>query len=766
MYRAIKIFRNLSFLLIILLFTTNETYSNLLRVPDQYETIQSAIDSSIVGDTVLISPGTYYEQLLINEHGLTLAGEFIFDEDSLTIVETIISGDNSYRPLTIISTGDDPVNIVGISIVEGFMTGGGENKGGGVRADSCLLNISYCLIKDNNAQYTAGIWTHESEVFVNYSLFMANSSPGEAGGLLCLYCSSILVEDNLFVDNSGGAGGGMVSKESPGTIRRNKFLNNSSSMTGGGLSIGSGNIVIRDNDFIENTAESTGAGLFVWSNDTSFQATIPIEENRFIRNVAGTIEDDHIGMGGGLAVLENSQHVDIEDNLFYENQAFSLGGAMYICDTVSVHDNLFIRNTSPRASVIYAVGVNDERPVVNVTSNIIYGNTPNDFENDIYYGAIISRQSGTLYVTGNDFYNNPTFAAGMLQDNRNNGILLISDNYWGHPSGAYHSDDNPMGRGDSVDSRLEIFPYSSAPINDFLPIEALTLESPADSLMTNQSPIIFTWNPAVFRDGEFEISYSFELVPEDDDPIIYNAGTDTFLTLENLELEIDYRWTVYVELDTLPAVYANEMRHLFFFDERYTPQPFNLISPDNEADLNDSSMQFSWTTAHDMTTDEQVNYRVELGLYAEFLEYETHESGLDTSIELSGEIIDDFSFWRVRAVDLEGHQTYSTEIRSFHYTAVNQPSFRKIPDTWEISSVYPNPFNKMVQITIGTPEPTFLTIEVYDLLGRNVATLADNEVSLGYHRYSWIANGSTGVYLLKAYSGSGWGETRKLLMIK
>jgi len=68
----------------------------VIRVPDNYATIQKAIDVAFEGDTVFVASGTYYENVWINKEGLTLVGE----DMSSTIIQgaeyVVVAADNVY----------------------------------------------------------------------------------------------------------------------------------------------------------------------------------------------------------------------------------------------------------------------------------------------------------------------------------------------------------------------------------------------------------------------------------------------------------------------------------------------------------------------------------------------------------------------------------------------------------------------------------------------------------------------------------------------
>ena len=64
-------------------------------------------------------------------------------------------------------------------------------------------------------------------------------------------------------------------------------------------------------------------------------------------------------------------------------------------------------------------------------------------------------------------------------------------------------------------------------------------------------------------------------------------------------------------------------------------------------------------------------------------------------------------------------------------TSVSEVS-AQTPRTYELAQNYPNPFNPTTQITYALPAPSHVTLEVYDVLGKRVALLVDDEMPAGY----------------------------------
>ncbi|MDP6853690.1 MAG: T9SS type A sorting domain-containing protein, partial [Candidatus Marinimicrobia bacterium] len=88
------------------------------------------------------------------------------------------------------------------------------------------------------------------------------------------------------------------------------------------------------------------------------------------------------------------------------------------------------------------------------------------------------------------------------------------------------------------------------------------------------------------------------------------------------------------------------------------------------------------------------------------------------------------------------------------------------PEAISVDSAYPNPFNPSTNLSFGLPADADVTIQVYNLQGRVVATLAEGYMNAGYHSVTWNAdNFSSGVYFVKVTAGS-FSNTQKLLLVK
>ncbi len=97
-------------------------------------------------------------------------------------------------------------------------------------------------------------------------------------------------------------------------------------------------------------------------------------------------------------------------------------------------------------------------------------------------------------------------------------------------------------------------------------------------------------------------------------------------------------------------------------------------------------------------------------------------------------------------------------------TAVSAAS--PLPARYDVLPNYPNPFNAMTVIGLALPQASHVKVEVFDLLGRSVGILFDDNLPAGRHDVTWDASSQTsGVYFYRVLAGE-FRQTRKMLLIK
>ncbi|MBS3944787.1 MAG: T9SS type A sorting domain-containing protein [Melioribacter sp.] len=103
--------------------------------------------------------------------------------------------------------------------------------------------------------------------------------------------------------------------------------------------------------------------------------------------------------------------------------------------------------------------------------------------------------------------------------------------------------------------------------------------------------------------------------------------------------------------------------------------------------------------------------------------------------------------------------------------AQNQTSLEELPTSLSVNN-YPNPFNPTTTISYQLPEKSFVTLKVFDILGKEVETLVNENKSAGYHTVIFDAGHSergrgmtSGVYIY-TISANGIVQTKKMLLTK
>lgn len=317
-----------------------------IHVPADQSTIQGAIDAAANGDTVLVSDGTYKENINFNGKAITV---------------TSVNG-----PATTTIDGGSVTSVVTFNTGEG--------------AGSVLNGFT---ITHGNGFEGGGIFVSSSSTITN-NVITANAGCNGGGGIAVNFAAP-LVQGNTINNNaqgscSGGIGGGGISigGESSGTrIIGNIISNNTWGSGGGGIALfAAGGPLIQNNIVTGNNGGTQGGGLIMFNN-----ASPQIIGNVFSHNSAFD--------GGGLYWLTplSTPGILLLNNTITNNSA-TQGAAIF---TSGFDDNTSIQNNT----IIGQAGVDS------VFCDSFNNNTPPGFtSNDVFvsgalpYGGICSDQTG------------------------------------------------------------------------------------------------------------------------------------------------------------------------------------------------------------------------------------------------------------------------------------------------------------------------------------------------------------------------------------
>jgi hypothetical protein len=259
--------------IIILLVTQLNLKANIINVPGSYTTIQAAINASSNGDTVLVDPGTYFENINFRGKQIVLTSRFFITNDPATIWATVINGSTPTQPdsgsCVIFNNNEDST-----TVLQGFtLTGGSGTKW--------------------QDEHGAGRYR-------------------EGGGILVAYSSPVIqfniIHGNVVTDVTGvvsTGGGGIRAGDSYQRIYNNIIMNNTGRY-GAGIVLNYAGGEVKNNIICVNYgSQSYGAGSGMWING-SFSRPKTFYNNTIVSNSAVSGTPGIYGYGSVQASFTNN----------------------------------------------------------------------------------------------------------------------------------------------------------------------------------------------------------------------------------------------------------------------------------------------------------------------------------------------------------------------------------------------------------------------------------------------------------------------------
>lgn len=267
--------RIVCFLLLLLPLLSRPMSAQQIIVPDDYPTIQEAIDAASDRDTILVLPCTYTENIDFNGKSIVLASNFVYSGDENDIHNTIIDGSEPDSPqqasVVTFKTGEGSG-----AVLQGFtITGGAGND----------------WVDPQFPTYTwhsgGGIFIFRASPIIRDNIIIGNHCDddtqvdGASGGGICMYDGNPLIVNNCIQYNTAKYGAGVVIDYSGCRFFNNMVSNNQGGQVYGGGGfwiIGNGDqpILIENNTIYNNEAVSPGIGgaMYIWSSQVILRNNI------------------------------------------------------------------------------------------------------------------------------------------------------------------------------------------------------------------------------------------------------------------------------------------------------------------------------------------------------------------------------------------------------------------------------------------------------------------------------------------------------------
>ena len=258
--------------------------ARVILVPDSASTIQAGVNMASGGDTVLVAPGTYTENVTWSGKSITLASHFLTTGDTTYIDSTVIDANHSGSVVNCGSGVDTTALICGFTI-----RNAGTGNGGGIFCLGASPRIAWNVIADNYASSDgAGVYLDAyASPIIEHNVIRDNQTASWGGGIYIFDGSSPRVRWNVMYGNGVTKGGAASLGDRPGIVGGRRVEPGS---TAGALATSGGAILItnfqgyvtspmiHNNTIVDNLATSQGGGIF------SNKATPDIRNNVIVSN--------------------------------------------------------------------------------------------------------------------------------------------------------------------------------------------------------------------------------------------------------------------------------------------------------------------------------------------------------------------------------------------------------------------------------------------------------------------------------------------------
>ena len=709
--------------------------ATIINVPGDQPTIQAGIDATTDGDTVLVAPNTYYENINFNGKHIVVASYFVLNQNRTFITSTIINGSTPSNTDTVscvvINSGEDST-----AILQGFTVTGGKGTkwvdpnlpsytwrgGGGV-----LTFMSSPTIKNN--------------LIINNEVINTNGVNGAQGGGILCYGGNPKIINNVITLNNARYGAGIVIDYSGGIIKNNIIYKNSGGQDygGGGFwSIGNGSspIILENNHIVENSVTGSGSyggrggAMFVW------MGTVTVRNNIIWGNTqsqgdpiaeidGGNAEITYSNVEGGFSGTGNINLIP----------AF-LDSSLYLSELSSCID---AGNPFP--------DFNDKEDPNN--SGFALFPSLGELKNDMgAYGGPDAELLPEFEYFLQNLLNNPESAVFDSQNNRylvsnyGDGNIIQFDSL-GQQT-YFNQDCNSLAGMHIVGDTLFALDYQG--------------ENPGlVGLSLSTGDTLFTLHIA-------GMDYLNDITSDTSGNLYI---TDTYAN-KIFKVKIsDMSYTTFVDsgLDSPDGILFDEANNMLLVINSV----MSTNGPIEAVRLEDSTMTTFIRTGIkglDGITRDNYGYTYISSWHTDKV-YRYDENFTNPPEEIAGGYTapgDIYFNKQDNVLVVPDFFTHSVDFIPITYTEVGEVEYP--PNDFRLMQNYPNPFNPSTKINYSIPQSSFVSLIVYDVLGNEVATLVREEKQPGEYKAKLYGNELTsGIYFYQLKAGN-YIAAKKMVLLK
>lgn len=197
---------------------SQKSFAGIINIPADYIYIQQGIDRATVGDTILVQPGVYFENINYYGKDVVVASLYLITGDTSYITQTVINGNNNIALVdgsvaTFENAETSSAQLTGFTLTAG--TGDARylgfqliNYGGGIFCKNASPTFSHLIITGNNSECGGGICLYNSNSLIenctishDTCISMEFSAPDAGGGIVFWNCLNPRLINSLVVNN-------------------------------------------------------------------------------------------------------------------------------------------------------------------------------------------------------------------------------------------------------------------------------------------------------------------------------------------------------------------------------------------------------------------------------------------------------------------------------------------------------------------------------------------------------------------------------------
>ncbi len=690
--------------------------AKVLHVPASFASIQTAINAAVHGDTVLVAPGTYFENIIFRGKRIVVGSHYLLNHDANSIRSTIINGSRPVHPDTascvlIINREDSTAVLAGFTLTGGKGTRWLDEHGAGYywEGGGVLTALSSPTIRDN--------------FIVDNEAINSARATSAGGGAIRSGDGAPRILNNVMLANRAMYGGGLVLNYCSGALVRN-------------------NIIAENRVYQAVSGAQTFGGGGIWINVSLPGVRIAnrIENNTLIGNSAFGNPTGAVAGQGGAMVAWNSAIVSARNNIFWGNTQTQGGPIAATGASFSLTYSAVQGGYAGTGNVMLPPAFADSAYYLSLNSPCVDAGDPSTSDNDVEAAnASGQAQWPSRGTVRNDMgaYGGPGAHAFFSFSRASLGLAAASYDFgnilpgnsrvlaiplYNNGAATLRLEDTRLASGATTITRLTPLPLTlPAAGNDTLKLRWMPDQNGLllDTLLlvtndttklnpqwlvlrgnANPTPVV-TVNTAQFNLGDIDIN-----TPRVDTTFwVYNRGTGP----DSVCLAIEYRG-----LKPTSAV-------------SLTPASASIAAGDS---LRVTFSIFPSTFAQPL-----------LALYAP-----------------SAIVNSRFSLGTKRFEKLIRFRIVGT-------LAVDEHA-ENAPETFRLEQNYPNPFNPSTKLRFHLPQAQHVELRLYDELGQEVATLRDGFMRAGTHEVVLSAESfAAGVYYYVLQAGRFEGR-RKMMVLR